>query len=78
MSGIDRIRYFAHIAEKLEGIALELATIKSANGDTASHLHRLAEAIREDMPPPDELYDLGWRASPSGTTKPATISRRGP
>jgi hypothetical protein len=78
MSGIETLRYFAHVAEKLEGIAQELATMKRENAETAGRLHRLAEAIREDMPAPDDLYELEWRSSLSGTTKPAAVSSRGP
>jgi hypothetical protein len=77
MSGIETLRYFAQVAEKLEGIAQELSRMKSQNGETAGRLHRLAEAIREDMPTPEDLYELEWRDSSSVTTKPAAISRRG-
>jgi len=74
----ETLRYFAQVAEKLEGIAQELAVMKRENGEVAGHLHRLAEAIREDMSVSGDLEIFECRWSMTDTTRPATITRRGP
>jgi hypothetical protein len=61
MSDIETLRYFARVAEKLEGVAQELARMKNADRETAGRLHMIAEAIRGDMPMPRDLYESEYR-----------------